>query len=387
MGLLDQYNPNPDSGFNEALLAAAQALLTPRSRGGGMGAAFGAFPQAMQRAQNQQMQKRLFGLKERALDAEMSEAERKNSEAQAAKAQMERIIGTLPPEQQNVARMLGTKYFEGMAPKDQVLSPGAQLVRGGNVVAQAPFKPETPPEIVRLMKQRDELPPGHPWRDMLDKAINKSVTHAPAATAISYGSPVPVQLGDGSIGYAQPGNREGAPPQLMRMPGTNEPLTKPPTPPTGEQANAGIYLNRMVESDGTLRELETTISREGLAAKQSLEGVPLVGGALSTGANYALSPAQQKVEQAQRDFINAVLRKESGAVISPQEFENAKKQYFPQPGDSNAVIEQKRKNRQVAISGFRTAAGPVVGKQAPLRLDVNGASPPEDDPLGIRGKR
>jgi len=36
-------------------------------------------------------------------------------------------------------------------------------------------------------------------------------------------------------------------------------------------------------------------------------------------------------EQAKKNFVNAVLRLESGAVISPSEFTNADKQYFPQP--------------------------------------------------------
>ena len=39
---------------------------------------------------------------------------------------------------------------------------------------------------------------------------------------------------------------------------------------------------------------------------------------------------RQKYEQAQRDWVNANLRKESGAVISDSEFANASKQYFPQ---------------------------------------------------------
>jgi hypothetical protein len=74
--------------------------------------------------------------------------------------------------------------------------------------------------------------------------------------------------------------------------------------------------------------------------------------------NFAASPSQQKMEQAQRDFVNAVLRQESGASISPAEFDNARKQYFPQPGDSGEVIAQKAKNRAIAIDGMRTQAGP-----------------------------
>ena len=72
---------------------------------------------------------------------------------------------------------------------------------------------------------------------------------------------------------------------------------------------------------------------------------------LGAAANWTQSGAQQQVEQAQRDFINAVLRRESGAAIADSEFANARQQYFPQPGDSPEVIAQKRKNRDLATAG------------------------------------
>ena len=86
--------------------------------------------------------------------------------------------------------------------------------------------------------------------------------------------------------------------------------------------------------------------------------MPIVGGALGVAGNLALKPKTQQVEQAQRDFVNAVLRKESGAAIGASEFKNAQRQYFPQPGDSKEVIEQKAKNRRTAIQGLRVMSGP-----------------------------
>jgi hypothetical protein len=74
-------------------------------------------------------------------------------------------------------------------------------------------------------------------------------------------------------------------------------------------------------------------------------------------ANYAQSPEYQLYDQAKRDFVNALLRRESGAVIAPSEFANAEAQYFPRPGDSPEVIAQKRKNRDNAIAGVTVGAG------------------------------
>ena len=55
--------------------------------------------------------------------------------------------------------------------------------------------------------------------------------------------------------------------------------------------------------------------------------------------------------------MNAVLRQESGAAISPTEFDSAQKQYFPQSGDSQQVITQKAANRDLVTRNFINASG------------------------------
>ena len=115
----------------------------------------------------------------------------------------------------------------------------------------------------------------------------------------------------------------------------NKPLTE------AEGRNTG-FLIRAQESGGILGNMEV----QGTNLKDRLSSsVPIVG-------NYMVSDDYQKFDQAKRDFVNAILRRESGAVISPQEFDNADKQYFPQPGDSPEVIAQKRQNRDLATRGM-----------------------------------
>ena len=46
-------------------------------------------------------------------------------------------------------------------------------------------------------------------------------------------------------------------------------------------------------------------------------------------------------------------------TISVEEFDNARKQYFPQPGDSPEVIAQKRRNREITLDAMRRDAGPA----------------------------
>lgn len=93
--------------------------------------------------------------------------------------------------------------------------------------------------------------------------------------------------------------------------------------------------------------------------KRGAEGLPLVGDSLGTMMNWTQSDEQQQVERAQRDFINAILRRESGAVISPSEFANAAQQYFPQPNDGEAVKSDKRRARALAIAGLEQEVEPV----------------------------
>lgn len=121
---------------------------------------------------------------------------------------------------------------------------------------------------------------------------------------------------------------------------------------TESQAKANLFGSRMSEAHRVLTELEGKYNPMAVNAKMTAAEAPLVGGAAGFVGNLMLSDEGQMAEQAMRDFINAVLRRESGAVISEPEFANAKKQYFPQPGDSEAVLAQKRRNRETAIRGM-----------------------------------
>jgi len=130
-----------------------------------------------------------------------------------------------------------------------------------------------------------------------------------------------------------------------------------------EQGKNTGFLLRAQESNNTVDKLES----EGTSLyNRVLKAAPMGLG------NYGLGEGAQKLEQAKRDFINAVLRQESGAVISPEEFANAEQQYFPQPGDSEAVIQQKAKNRENAVSGFRIRSGPGAAS-----VDQMQAHPPQ----------
>lgn len=167
-------------------------------------------------------------------------------------------------------------------------------------------------------------------------------------STVGSGAPNPVAkpMGKPPVGYRwkQDGTLEPIPG------GPQDPKTPQAKAPTEDQSNAALYATRMQESDKIIQDLE----KSGVFQDPTLDA--RAGSGLT---NWTVGAEGQKFVQAQRDFINAVLRRESGAVISPEEFANGRLQYFPQPGDKPATIEQKRRNRETAIEGIKNAAGPA----------------------------
>lgn len=114
------------------------------------------------------------------------------------------------------------------------------------------------------------------------------------------------------------------------------------------QSNAFNFGSRMLHSNKIIADLEG-------------EGVKMNWGQLQLDKNSWMltrsivnlfsNPKQQQYAQAVDDFINAVLRKESGAAIGADEYKGALRQYFPMPGDDKKTIEQKAKNREIALRG------------------------------------
>ncbi|MBK6906376.1 MAG: hypothetical protein IPH08_04410 [Rhodocyclaceae bacterium] len=159
--------------------------------------------------------------------------------------------------------------------------------------------------------------------------------------------------------------------------GPADPRNQADKPLTEFQGKSTAFGTRAAVAHGILNSVGNGGKVQPGMIKRSLEAVPWAGEGLGTLSNWTQSPKQQQVDQAQRDFVNAVLRQESGAAIGPDEFANATKQYFPQPGDSPDVIRQKAENRETAIAGFELNAGNRGG--AAVRAaggSVNTVTPP-----------
>ena len=132
------------------------------------------------------------------------------------------------------------------------------------------------------------------------------------------------------------------------------------------QSKALLFGSRMKAADEILQQLAS----EGTKTSVPGSRAPLVGGIVTAFS----SDNRQMLDQAKTDFMTAVLRRESGAAISSGEFDTANRQYFPQIGDSEKLIEQKAANRKLALRGV-LMEGPAKERNSLL---------PDDAPQGRR---
>ena len=72
---------------------------------------------------------------------------------------------------------------------------------------------------------------------------------------------------------------------------------------------------------------------------------------------YGKSPAVQQYERAQRAFINNLLRDESGASISKEDYAAKEAELFPVAGDSPETKAAKKRARMLAVAARKAEAG------------------------------
>lgn len=151
--------------------------------------------------------------------------------------------------------------------------------------------------------------------------------------------------------------------KALNTPTTEGLTTAQGKPMNVEQSKAYGFGTRTLQAGKTISDLEQTFAKQPSTVK-------IFG--MNLSPNKLLSEDAQKYEQAKRNFINAVLRRESGASISPSEFENAEKQYFPRYGDKSENLEAKKQNRTLVTKNLLQESGIDVGDVTTLTLSPQG---------------
>jgi hypothetical protein len=136
------------------------------------------------------------------------------------------------------------------------------------------------------------------------------------------------------------------PSQVMGQTFDDQPPATQDRPPTQGEFTAAGYAARQAQAEPTLRAVEKAIVGMNPAMFEVQRRLP---------------PAMQSKEmqnymQAARNYINAQLRRESGAVISDSEFSEARAQYLPYPGDDDSTKVLKHANRRQNYENNRRAS-------------------------------
>ena len=136
---------------------------------------------------------------------------------------------------------------------------------------------------------------------------------------------------------------------------------------TAKEADSRNFYSMMQQATANLNNItgsklneQTGLTEPGYnpanATDSFVSEIPLFGNAWS-------SEEKQLATQAQRQWVRAKLRLESGAAIGEKEMENEISTFFPEFGEGEAVIKQKKESREAAEAAMLMATG--VGYEPP----------------------
>jgi len=127
---------------------------------------------------------------------------------------------------------------------------------------------------------------------------------------------------------------------------------KPAKPAKAEKLTEGQskdvgFFNRGTYANADLTAMETALQQQPDAA---MGDIPLVGGAFKS-SDY------RQAERAAREFLAVVLRKDTGAAVTNQEFAFYTPMYIPTYWDDPATLQAKREARERFLQGMYYASG------------------------------
>jgi hypothetical protein len=368
--------------------------------------------------EQQRADDRVARLQDRRIRMEEEAAQREQTAAQQQQAAMDAAIAALPLDQQAAARVNPDAFLK----PQETFKPDLQTInRGGSeetgyfdengdwvLIATAPrWQPQQAlqaTETERLLKAAGIDPASPEGQAIIRSKLSgnegpKTLEERDQQTLLS-GDPASSEYEMAytrtflTPRFVQGTNEKGEPTMLPIMPEIPPSIRPPksmangagggkavgprageaivtgnPKPPAEHQANAAGYATRMLAAEPLIQQFESVSTS---ALEKAKASVPLIG-------NYLASSEYQQFQQAAADWVRAKLRKESGAVIGEEEMQREIETYFPQPGDSEATIAQKRAARDTATKTMIESAGPAYGSGATVKRwkIVNGELVPE----------
>lgn len=144
---------------------------------------------------------------------------------------------------------------------------------------------------------------------------------------------------------------------------------------------------KLVEAERTAAFLATRIKggmsdiaaalRENPGAAKPGVGASLAGLFGDDARNWATGPERQRVEAAQLDIVDAALTLGTGAAYTREQLEGYRRAYFPQLGDSDETVADKRERLIRVLEAAKVKAGKAAPQIDEALAAVRGQIPPE----------
>jgi hypothetical protein len=154
---------------------------------------------------------------------------------------------------------------------------------------------------------------------------------------------------------------------------------------TEDQNKAAGYAVRM---DKALADIDRYTKDDPSANRPSI-GVAALDILPDAIGNYGKSEGRQNVEAAQLDALDAALTLNTGAAYTKEQLRSLRISYFPQPGDADSVVEEKRARLQNLVQTARIRArGALPQTNAPASaIPAPNAAPASDAVAAVAPKR
>lgn len=189
---------------------------------------------------------------------------------------------------------------------------------------------------------------------------------------------------------------QGAPPPVSGPPMPGQPAPAQGIPPAPPGVNPKVwrdeYTKKLVNPE-KLTEVQSkdlNFYQRGVPANEILSKVekaltnpldPTL--AKLPGGNYAVSKDFQIAQNAAKDFLAVILRKDTGAAVTESEVETYGKIFLPERGDAPETIAQKREARARALEGIRLGLGSAKELVEFARPKGQQAAKPDGAPVRV----
>jgi hypothetical protein len=144
-----------------------------------------------------------------------------------------------------------------------------------------------------------------------------------------------------------------------------------------QSKDLGFYA-RGTAADAELAPLENALTQFGSSA--AAQSPQLIG-------NYLKSNEYQQAERAGREFLTVILRKDTGAAVTPAEWAMYGPMFLPIPGDKKEVLVEKKKARARAMRAIKLGLGNARGlaEEVDKELSVQPPASSPDQPVQPQG--